>query len=409
MTAEPLSTTPPVPVPVPTPAPAPDVPALDGTAAAVTPLWTTEVHRDTAAFDALAVEWDELVDRCRSATPFQSHAWLNSWWHSYGRPGALRVVAVRRGGRLMAVAPLMRRHRLLPLLVPIGSGLTDFLDVLLDDEHAGQAAAFLARALERELGLCRSWAALDLRELRPDAAALWLTAHWRGASRTLPDSVCQHLPGVPVEDLLTRLPGRTAQRTRVKLRKLAAAGVDTRLVPPDEVPEAIDALLVLHELQWRGRGATPEHLRDRFAQHLRRAAGRMSAADRAAVRQYRLDGRLVAGDLLLQGPDLAAIYFYGVHPDIREQVDIAGMLFRESLAHAADTGRSELSLLRGDEPYKQRWRPDQSRNQRLLLGGGPAVAVCAGSVRLRRATLDALRAKAPWLVAVRSRLRALRR
>ena len=371
-------------------------------------LWTTEVHRDTAAFEALAEEWDDLLDRCSPATPFQSHGWLCSWWHSYGRSGRLRLVTVRRGGRLVAAAPLMVRHRLLPLLVPVGAGLTDFLDVLVDDEHADQAAAFLARTLGRELGLSRPWAALDLRELRPDSAAQHLVAHWPGAVRSLPDSICQHLPGVPVEDLLSRLPGRTAQRTKVKLRKLAAAGVETRLVPPEEVPDAIGELLVLHELQWRGRGATPEHLRDRFAEHLRRAAGRMSASDRAAVRQYRLDGRLIASDLLLQGPDLAAIYFYGVHPEARDRVDIAGMLFRESLAHAADTGRRELSLLRGDEPYKQRWRPDQARNQRLLLGGGPAVAVRAGCARLRRSALRSLRAKAPWLATVRARLRSLR-
>ena len=370
-------------------------------------LWTTEVHRDTAAFEALAEEWDDLLDRCSPATPFQSHGWLCSWWQSYGRPGRLRLVTVRRGGRLVAAAPLMVRHRLLPLLVPVGTGLTDFLDILVDDEHADQAAAFLARPLGQELGLARPWAALDLRELRADSAAQQLVAHWPGAARTLPDSICQHLPGVPVEDLLSRLPGRTAQRTRVKLRKLAAAGVETRQVPPEEVPDAIGELLALHELQWRGRGATPEHLRDRFAEHLSRAAARMSTADRAAVRQYRLDGRLIASDLLLQGPDLAAIYFYGVHPEAREQVDIAGMLFRESLAHAAGTGRRELSLLRGDEPYKQRWRPDQARNQRLLLGGAPAVALRAGSARARRTVLRSLRTRAPWLATVRTRLRSL--
>ena len=372
------------------------------------PCWDAEVIRDPAAFDGLAGEWDALVDRCAPATPFQSHAWLSSWWQSYGRPGRLRLVTVRRDGRLVAVAPLMLRHRLLPVLVPVGAGLTDFLDVLVDDDHADEAAAFLARALDRELGLARPWSVLDLRELRQDAAARQLADHWRGAARTLPDSVCQHLPGVPVEELLTRLPGKTAQRTRVKLRKLAAAGVETRLVPPAEVPAAIAELMVLHELQWRGRGATPEHLRERFAQHLCRAAGRMSPADRAGVREYRLDGRLIASDLTLQGPDLAAIYFYGVHPDVRDQLDIAGMLFRESLAHAAGTGRRELSLLRGDEPYKQRWRPEQARNQRLLLGGGPAVAVYAGAARLRRSVLRRLRTSAPWLATVRARLRSLR-
>jgi CelD/BcsL family acetyltransferase involved in cellulose biosynthesis len=370
--------------------------------------WSTELLRDPAALDALAGEWDALVDRCAPATPFQCHAWLSSWWRSYGRSGRLRVLTVRRGDRLVAAAPLQLRRRMPPLLTPIGAGLTDFHDVLLDDEYADEAAAALAAALAGRLRLDRPWAALDLRELRPDAAALRLAGHWTGRTGRLPDSLCQHLPGVPVEQLLSRLPGRTAQRSRVKLRKLEAAGIEVREVPEPEVPQAVGALLGLHELQWRGRGVTPEHLSPRFRAHLTRAAERMVAADRATVREYRLQGELIACDLSLQGPGLAAIYVYGVHPDARDRVDVAGMLFRESLAQAAATGRPEVSLLRGDEPYKQRWRPEQVPNTRLLLGGAPAVALLRTRLRLRAAVLGALRTRAPWLAAVRTRLRTLR-
>lgn len=385
------------------------VPAGAATAPAKTAAPVTEVRtvRDATAFDALADDWDALVDRCAAATPFQSHAWLSSWWRSYGRPGRLRVVTVRRDGVLVGAAPLMLRRRGLPLLSGVGQGLTDFLDVLLDDAHAEPTAAVLARAMAVQLGLRRPWAALDLRELRPGSAAHRIAEHWPGAARRLPDSLCQHLPGVPVEELLSRLPGRTAQRSRVKLRKLEAAGIETRLVPVEDVPRALGELLALHELQWRGRGVTPEHLRPRFAEHLSRSAERMAAADRAAVRQYRLDGELVACDLTLQVRGLSAIYVYGVHPDLRERVDVAGILFRESLAHAAATGRGELSLLRGDEPYKQRWRPEQARNERLLLGGAPAVAVYAAAIGLRAGAVRSLRARAPWLASVRTRVREL--
>ncbi|WP_084718662.1 GNAT family N-acetyltransferase [Streptacidiphilus carbonis] len=364
--------------------------------------------RDAAGFDALAADWDALVDRCAAATPFQSHAWLSSWWHSYGRPGRLRVVTVRRDGVLVGAAPLMLRRRALPLLAGVGQGLTDFLDVLLDDGCAEQTAAALAGAMAVQLGLRRPWAALDLRELRPGSAAHRIAEHWPGAVRRLPDSLCLHLPAVPVEELLSRLPGRTAQRSRVKLRKLEAAGIETRLVPSADVPGALGELLALHELQWRGRGVTPEHLRPRFAEHLSRSAQRMAAADRALVRQYRLDGELVACDLTLQLNGLSALYLYGVRPELRERVDVAGILLRESAAHAAATGCGELSLLRGEEPYKQRWRPEQTRSERLLLGGAPAVAVYAAAIGLRSRAVRSLRARAPWLAAVRTRARELR-
>ena len=51
-------------------------------------------------FAALAPAWGRLYRRCGAATPFQSHAWLHSWWLSYGAAGRLRiVVVVRDGGR----------------------------------------------------------------------------------------------------------------------------------------------------------------------------------------------------------------------------------------------------------------------------------------------------------------------
>ena len=36
-------------------------------------------------FAALEEEWEDLYEHCPSATPFQSWAWLYSWWEYYGR------------------------------------------------------------------------------------------------------------------------------------------------------------------------------------------------------------------------------------------------------------------------------------------------------------------------------------
>ena len=374
-----------------------------GGAAQGEPRYETVVLRDECALDALAAEWDELQERSLGATPFQCHAWLASWWHSYGRPGRLRLVTVRRDGRLIALAPLYRDGM---ALRPLGAELTDFHDVLLDGEFAEEGARRLAVALAAELR--GPFARLDLPEVRGDAAVHALRAHWPRATRRLPASLVQHLPGVPMEELLTRLPGRTAQRTKVKLRKLAAAGVDVRLVPPWEAPEAVDRMLALHALQWRDRGATPEHMRERFATHLRAAATGMAATERAQLREYRLDGRLIACDLMLQSRGMVALYVYGVHPDARERLDIAGMLFGESLAHAVSTGRHELSLLRGNEPYKQRWRPDPAHNERLLFGAAPAVAFTAAAAGAEERAKEFARRRMPWLKEVRGRVRVLK-
>ncbi|MFE5583784.1 GNAT family N-acetyltransferase [Kitasatospora sp. NPDC056531] len=355
------------------------------------PAWTTELHREDDALDTLAEEWDDLAARCRTATFFQAAAWQRSWWRHYGRPGALLVVLVRRDGRLVGAGAFMRRPGPFGGLTGLGAGLVDYGDILLDDECADRAAAEFAAALP----LTRPWHWLELREVHPEAAVQRVYEHWRGARRRCRDSLCQYLPAVPMERLLKRVPGKTAQRTRVKMRKIAEAGVQVRSTPAAEVPAALEGLLRLHFLQWQDRGVTPEHRTERFARHLTESTTGLVATGRAAVHQFHLNGELVAVNLLLLCPSFGGLYLYGAHPALRERLDIAGLLFNAALDEAVGTGIPVLGLMRGQEPYKQRWRPDQLHNQRLLLG--PAAAARAGAVHARQSAAHLLRPRFPKL------------
>jgi CelD/BcsL family acetyltransferase involved in cellulose biosynthesis len=357
------------------------------------PRWRTEVRREDDALDRIAAEWDELVARCATATSFQSAAWLASWWRHYGRPGALVLVLVRRDDRLVAAAALQRRG---PFggLTNLGAGLVDFTDVLLDDSCADRAAAELAAALP----LTRPWHSLELREVRPEAAVQQVFQRWPGRRHRFADSLCQYLPAVPMEELLKRLPGKTAQRSRVKQRKIAEAGVQVRSTDPAEVPKAVESLLRLHIEQWQDRGVTPEHRTERFAAHLAESTTGLVAAGRAAVHRFYLDDELVAVNLLLLSPPFGGLYMYGAKPALRERLDIAGLLFGAALEEVRAAEIPVLSLLRGQEPYKQRWRPDQLPNQRLVLGPGrlaPWAAVRAVRVRARQALVHQLRTRLP--------------
>ncbi|GAA2985599.1 MULTISPECIES: GNAT family N-acetyltransferase [Streptomyces] len=320
--------------------------------------------RDPREFSALAGEWDALHRRCPTATPFQSHAWLHSWWLSYGVPGRLRVVLARRDGRLVGAAPLMLVHRPMPLLVPLGGAISDFFDVLVDAERTGEAVA----ALERGLHRAAAHSVVDLREVRPGASVQSLFAQWSGARSRLTDSTCMELPAEQVGALIGRMPGSRAQRARAKLRRIDALGIECRTLPGDRVADGVRTLLRLHELQWRGRGVNPEHLRPRFRAHLVRSVGRMVRDGEAAVREFLLDGEVVAADLALGSAGLTGGYLYGADPRLRERkVDVSTMLLRELARQAADSGGGVLSLLRGSEQYKGHWGPEPVVNQRLLL------------------------------------------
>ncbi|MCF3965519.1 GNAT family N-acetyltransferase, partial [Streptomyces fuscigenes] len=350
--------------------------------------------RDPADFAALADEWDALFARCRTATPFQTHAWLHSWWLSYGTPGRLRIVTVRGDdGRLVAIAPLVLARRPFPVLEPLGGALTDFCDVLLDDACADTAAAALGRAL---LELART-RVIDLREVRPGAAAERIFATWPGPRRQLVDSLCLELPGRPVAELVGRLPSQTGQRVRAKLRKADKLGVVARPVPHDAIPAAIERLIELHGRQWAGRGVNPEHLSDRFREHLTRAVGAMAARGQARVTEFRLDGALVASDLTLLSPRLAGGYLYGAEPALRERkIDVSAMLLRNSAEYFGPQtpGDAVLSMLRGSEAYKSHWRPEPVHNRRILLARPalrPVLALLVVRAQARRALARAVK------------------
>jgi CelD/BcsL family acetyltransferase involved in cellulose biosynthesis len=377
---------------------------------AATGRWSAQILRADTSFEALAEEWEDLYRRCAAPTPFQSFGWLESWWREYGVPGRLRLGLVRRDGRLVAAAPLMLRRRgPFRVLVPLGGQHSDLHDVLVDESCRVQACRALAAALRAEPG----WHLIDLPEVPPWAAARQLRAAWTGHCWQAPSSPCLEIAAGSLAEFLARLPTRTGKKIRFKLRKIDRLGVQVREVAAADVEGAVDALLQLHQEQWRDRAIDPEHLRLRFRRHLGRSAGQLAGRDQAMVVQYRVAGRLVASDLCLVGPGFVGTYLAGFQPELRQQVDVALMMLSHSLGLAERLGVPMLHLLRGTESYKLRWHPTVVRNQRLLLARGRRQVAALGyalSVRARAGLADALRDRAPWLrgARLRGRLAAAR-
>ena len=116
----------------------------------------------SARLEALAPAWTDLWQRAPAATPFQSPAWLIPWWRHCGQ-GDLLVLAARERGRLVGLLPLyVYREGALRKLLPLGIGVSDYGDALLDAEHPQRAArcllGHLAHTAER-------WDVCDLQPL----------------------------------------------------------------------------------------------------------------------------------------------------------------------------------------------------------------------------------------------------
>jgi CelD/BcsL family acetyltransferase involved in cellulose biosynthesis len=370
--------------------------------------WTTETIRDADAFDALAAEWASLHATAPNATPFQSHEWLSSWWRAYGRTGRLRVVLVRRAGVLRAAAPLQLVRRAgVPVLTPIGHGISDVSDVLVADGDPKARRRLTAALLD-----VRGWRALDLPEVRPGTGAPELVAAWPGRAYRAPASVMLEVPGKAIEDLCGTLSSSSAKAVRKKLRKADELGLSCSAVAPADAAGAVSRLLDLHARQWAGRGMTAEHGRERFARHLTTAIPPMIAAGHAAVLEYSLDGRHVASQIHLVGTEFVGSYLAGVAPEARALFDVAVTMMRSDLQLTGALGRPVFTMFRGEESYKLRWHPDAVPNERLLLVRPRSLAglVLAGCALARAGAVRWAKRRAPWARDTRDRvLRLVRR
>lgn len=358
--------------------------------------WQVAVRRADGALDEVAQDWAQLYARCPDATPFQSPAWSTAWWRHYGRPGTLRLALAYREGRLVGLGAFHATRRLgLPVLAPVGDGLSDWTDVLVDPEHADRALDGLAAALLAEPG----WQVVDLPEVRATGAALRWTDRWPGPARREAGSMCADMPARPFDDVVAAMPNSsTRQSTRRSVRKMDAAGLTEAALAPAEAAAGVRRLITLHEAQWRERGGmNPEHGRPRFARFLADAVPAMVERGQARITAYSLDGDVVASDLTLVGPGVVGGYLYGARPELFGRFNVTAMLMRTALTTATAAGTPTFSMLRGRETYKTTWQADEAPNQRVLLGrpGRPAAAAYATARRTRTALVAAARERAP--------------
>jgi len=293
------------------------------------------------------------------------------------------------------------------VLAPLGGALSDYTDVLVAE---GPRAAEANDALTAAVLSVPGWCVLDLPETRADAAALAWAARWPGRVVRSAGSTCLELPVLPLDQLIARMPRKARGRTRNHLRRTDAIGPATRTVDPDDAAGAVDRLLCLHEEQWRDRGGTPEHVRPRFRVFLREAVARMAADGQAVLVEHVLDD-VRAVELLLVGPTFLGSYLSGVSPGLRRRLEVSSLLIRADLRIACERGLPRFSLMRGAEPYKLAWQPDEAPNARLLLvrpgllGGAGLPAL----VRGRAALAAYAKERGTWLLTLRSRWARWRR
>jgi len=319
-------------------------------------------ERDFAALDE---DWEDLYEHCPSATPFQSWAWLYSWWESYGEGYELRLIVVRDGGLLVGLLPLMVPRGLsFGRLLLIGTGSTDYLDVLVREGWEQAVAEVGARAL-KGLG---GWRVADLRDVHP-TAAVWDIFHgWEGPRTYFRRFGSPVMDVRPWDELVTSLSKNHRSSVRRTLRRAENDRVRSKLAEPADAKEAATRWMTLHQEAWKGRNIAPEHLDERFKAHLEAAARRMTAHGLGGISEFWRDGEVIASHFLVFGRDFTGQHLFGATQEALRRYQVSSLYIWDLINAARARRDTYLDFLRGEEPYKLRWASRVVPNFQLVLG-----------------------------------------
>ena len=295
-------------------------------------------------------EWWALWRADPRATPFQSPAWLDSWWVALGS-GERRDVSVRDDGLLVAALPMrvwddgaMRR------LVPVGAGESDYCDALVNPAAADGGARLMTALLLAADG-CDEVLLPDLRAGSPLLGPVpddWI----------VDDAPCEICPVLTLPETGPLLPALTkSQRRKVvhdRHRAAHAGGAIEAVVGAADIDAALDALFSLHAVRWTAVGQAGV-LADPRVQALHRAAApALAAAGLLRLVTVRFGGRFVAVLLGFADGSRGYSYINGVANDIPGQ-SFGSMAFATLIECAVADGAREFHFLRGEEEYKYQW------------------------------------------------------
>jgi CelD/BcsL family acetyltransferase involved in cellulose biosynthesis len=312
-----------------------------------------DIIDDLDVASSLAPDWDELA--VSQKLPLCAPGWMLAWWrHLAPSESELRIVAVRDGGQLIALAPWFSNRAPRVDVRFLGAEISDRVDILCVPGREREARGGLLGAIRQ----MRPRPDLVSFEAVP-AGSQWtrLLAHGNlGLSRyrnsVLPaPSVA--LPGGPPEAWLAGRSSNFRSQMRRMRRRLAERGGRVRqILDPSEFGWALDALLRLHAARWEGR-APSGLVRPGVSELLNDAAAELGP-DRLRLWAAEIDGELISVQLF-QAAGGAIKYWNGGW--LEEHADLKPTMLTILAALEDGIARDEhhLDLGAGTHPYKMRF------------------------------------------------------
>ena len=326
--------------------------------------------------EALAPAWRALWQSQPDATPFDSPAWLLSWWKCLGHGELWTLALENEAGQLIGLAPLFRYtdpangwRRLLFL----GTSVSDELNVLTAPGQHEPVLEALGHFLEDHSD---EWDVVDLQELRAQSVVRMFLP----AGLVVRGTPCAVRPVVPLPETAEQYRASLGSGLRRNLRRyreqLAALGPITfETATPATHAEFAAAFFTLHKSRWQER---IESMMDqpRVERFHCEAMAALAEAGLLRLHGLRLNGEIVAIVYALQAGLRAYSYLGGFRPELSGYTP-GTLIMGYAIEQAIAEGAREWDFLRGAEKYKYAWGALDQSNYRVRWRhpGSPSAAL----------------------------------
>jgi CelD/BcsL family acetyltransferase involved in cellulose biosynthesis/GT2 family glycosyltransferase len=336
-----------------------------------------ELRTDDAALDELAPAWIGLTERTEPVEPFSTHVWVRTWWESFGRPGALRLLVVRDGREEpLGIVPLVADR-----MSGRGTGLGLRRLTAPWNPHTPRVDWLFA---ERPEACCRAiwnllerddsgWDVLELPQLPVDSPVLETFARLAEESGCLVEQrEGSDSPFVPTDGEWERFLRQRSRKFRQRLRRsrrLAAEHGEIeleRLDGSDRLDALLDEGFALEAAAWKERAGSAIRCDPEVESFYRLLASRCAERGWLGLYFLRIGGRRAAFEYTVRFGGAVYLLKGGYDPDY-SRCSPSMILTSLILQDCHREGWHTCDLLGETERWKLAWTRSVRRHRWLYV------------------------------------------
>jgi CelD/BcsL family acetyltransferase involved in cellulose biosynthesis len=333
----------------------------------------SQIFQEESIFSIPEDEWNTLVTRSMTNTPFQTFAYQKAWWENL-KPGGskLQSIVIRQNnGQLAAIACLYITNE---GIVNFNGCVeeTDYLDIIAEARHAEEAwLSVFDCLLSNDYPAWRLVELCNIPAISPSRAILPQIAD--RCSLTLVESIDEVCPVIDlpasIDAYLQSLDSKQRREINRKQRRARGAEAKFHIIgPEDDLDQAVDDFL---ELLKKSTFEKRDWLNDGRRSLFHTIAHSAQQAGLLQLSFMEIDGQRAAGLFNFDYEGRIWVYNSGLDPEAFGNLSLGVVLTFEAVAWAIENGRFEFDFLRGSETYKYHFGAKDTKIYRLDISRSP--------------------------------------